>query len=55
MCTGFYSVSLTAFPEGVEGHGDIKLIDGLWYSDDGFRKYQNFLDHLEKLKEMYYE
>ena len=51
MCTGFYSVGLHAFPEGVEGHGDLKLLDGLWYSDDGFRKYPNFSDYLEELKD----
>jgi hypothetical protein len=51
MCTGFYSVGLHAFPEGVEGHGDLKLLDGLWYSDDGFQKYPNFSDYLEELKD----
>jgi hypothetical protein len=51
MCTGFYSVGLNAFPENVEGHGDLKLLDGLWYSDDGFRKYPNFSDYLEELKD----
>ena len=47
----FYSVSVTAFAEGVEGHGDLKLIEGLWYRDDGFHKHANFYDYLEKLKE----
>jgi hypothetical protein len=50
MCTGFYSVRVSAFPEGVEGFGDLKLIDGLWYSDDGFRKHPNFSDYLKQLK-----
>ena len=55
LCTGFYSVRVTAFPEGVEGFGNIKLIDGLWYSDDGFRKYPNFSDYLERLRDYNYE
>ena len=51
LCTGFYSISIMAFPEGVEGYGDLKLIDGLWYNDNGFRKYPNFSEYLEQLKE----
>ncbi|MBN1819053.1 MAG: hypothetical protein JW828_16965 [Sedimentisphaerales bacterium] len=55
MCTGFYSVSVSAFPDGVEGFGDLKLIDGLWYSDDGFRKNPDFSKYLEQLKEYRFE
>ena len=59
LCFGptFYSVSVTAFAQGDEGYDDLeltdgfKLIDGLWYSDDGFHKHTNFSDYLEKLKE----
>gem|GEM_PF-3176410 len=51
LCTGFYSVSVMAFPEGIEGYGDLKLIDGLWYNDAGFRNDPNFSDYLEKLKD----
>ena len=50
MCTGFHSVGVAAFPEGVEGHGDMKLIDGLWYSDAGFRHDPNFAGYLERLR-----
>jgi hypothetical protein len=28
---------VVAFPEGVEGSGDVKLIDGLWYRDTDYR------------------
>ena len=30
-------VGVTAFPEGNEGHGAVKLIDGLWYFDAGYQ------------------
>jgi len=48
--SGFESVEVVAFAENSWGHGDIKLIDGLWYNDEGFRKKQNFSDYLERLK-----
>jgi len=51
LCTAFYSVSVTAFPEGIEGYGELKLIDGLWYNDAGLRHDPNFSVYLEKLKE----
>ena len=51
MCTGFYSISILAFPEGIEGYGDLKLIDGLWYFDAGFDNNPGFSDYLEKLKQ----
>lgn len=28
---------VVAFPEGAEGSGDVKLIDGLWYQDADYR------------------
>ena len=50
MCTGFYRIGLTVFPEGIEGHGDMKLLDGLWYNDAGFDHDPNFSEYLERLK-----
>ena len=51
MCTGFYTIGLTVFPEGIEGHGDMKLLDGLWYNDAGFDHDPNFSEYLERLKD----
>ncbi|MEN6575799.1 MAG: hypothetical protein ABFD90_05595 [Phycisphaerales bacterium] len=31
-------VGVTAFPEGSEGHGCVKLIEGLWYFDPSYRQ-----------------
>ena len=30
-------LGVTAFPEGSEGHGAVKLIEGLWYFDPGYQ------------------
>jgi len=39
---------VVAFPEGQEGSGDIKLIDGLWYCDadyrDAYPEYMKWID-----------
>ncbi len=39
---------VVAFPEGQEGSGDIKLIDGLWYRDaeyrDAYPEYMKWID-----------
>lgn len=49
---GFLSYGALAYPEDYEKpkHADKKLIDGLWYYDDGYReenpKYQKWLDEL---------
>jgi hypothetical protein len=29
-------LGVTGFPEGSEGHGAVKLIEGLWYFDNGY-------------------
>jgi hypothetical protein len=29
-------LGITGFPEGTEGHGAVKLIEGLWYFDNGY-------------------
>ncbi len=51
MCTGFSRTGLMAFPKGVEGHGDLKLLDGLWYHDGGFSHNPDFSVYLERLKQ----
>jgi hypothetical protein len=39
-----------AFPEGSPGRGEVKLIDGLWYSDAYYR--DAYLDYMEEIDAM---
>lgn len=44
----FFWFGAVAYPEGQEGSGDIKLIDGLWYCDadyrDAYPEYMKWID-----------
>ncbi|MCK5269345.1 MAG: hypothetical protein KAJ46_01115 [Sedimentisphaerales bacterium] len=50
MCVTSFSVSISAFPENVEGWGDKKLLNGLWYNDKGYSMVSNFEKYLQSLK-----
>lgn len=43
-------LGVTAFPEGSEGQGAVKLIEGLWYFDPGYQdnrpKYKAWIDDM---------
>jgi hypothetical protein len=41
-----------AFPEGSPGRGDVKLIDGLWYSDAYYRDaYPDYMEEIDAMIE----
>ena len=48
---GFHHYGVNAYLEGAEGQGDKKLLDGLWYYDDGYRERPNYWERkLEGLR-----
>jgi hypothetical protein len=51
LCPGPDWFGVVAFPEGHEEWGDIKLIDGLWYSDAGYRAYPDYMKKVDALVE----
>jgi hypothetical protein len=53
LVASFHSVLVQAYPVGVEGDGDTKLLNGLWYWDIGYEKMKNFDKYLEDLKSKY--
>jgi hypothetical protein len=45
---GFHHYGVNAYAEGTQGNGDKRLLDGLWYYDEGFQECPN--DWEEKLE-----
>jgi len=50
LVSDFYSVAVQAYPDDVEGGGNKKLLDGLWYWDVGYEKISDFDEYLKRLK-----
>ncbi len=49
---GIHHLGVTAYSEDYEfeGHGDKKLLDGLWYYDDGYREDPDYKKVIESLR-----
>lgn len=47
---GFHAFSEGFLEEDQKEYGDKKLLDGLWYYDDGYRKVANYDQYIESIK-----
>jgi hypothetical protein len=52
MMGGMSHVGIRAYPENYKGFGtgDKKLIEGLWYCDDGYREEPDYEQYIESLR-----